>query len=46
MDPLWLRAVKFYLDLILTFTLSAFFFSDEYIDARAALSEEERVIIS
>jgi len=42
-QPLWLRVVKFYLDLILIFTLSAFFFSDDYIDSRASLSEEDRV---
>jgi hypothetical protein len=43
-DPLWLRVMKFYLNLILIFALSAFFFSDNYIDSRAALSEEERVL--
>jgi len=43
MEPLWLRVGKFYLDLMLIFALSAFFFSDDYIDARAGLSEEQRV---
>ena len=42
-DPLWIRSIIFYLDLSLIFASSAFFFSDNFIDARASLSEGERV---
>ncbi len=45
-NPLWHRLVKFYLDLIIVFSFSAFFFSDFYIDERAELPEKERVKIN
>jgi len=45
LEPLWIRLLLFYFNLNLMFASSAFFFSDDYIDARASLTEEERVII-
>jgi len=44
LEPLWIRLLLFYFNLNLMFASSAFFFSDDYIDARASLTEEERVI--
>lgn len=43
LEPLWIRVIMFYLNLSLMFAASAFFFSDNFIDARASLSEEQRV---
>jgi len=43
-DPLWIRMILFYFNLCLMYAASAFFFSDDYIDARSSLSEEERVV--
>jgi len=43
MEPMWKKMVVFYLDLSLMLSTSAFFFSDDYIDARAGYPEEERV---
>jgi hypothetical protein len=43
LEPLWIRIIMFYFNLSLMFAASAFFFSDDFIDARASLSEEERV---
>jgi len=45
MEPLGIRILKFYLEMIIIFALSAFFFSDEYIDMRAELPETDRVNI-
>lgn len=44
-NPLWIRIILFYFNLSLKFFLSAFFFSDGYIDARASLPEKERVFV-
>ena len=44
-EPISIRILKFYLELIIVFALSAFFFSDDYIDKRAGLSAHERVNI-
>lgn len=44
-DPLWIRIIFFYFSLSLLFASSAFFFSDDYIDARASLPEEQRVTL-
>ena len=44
LEPLWIRLVLFYFNLSLIFALSALFFSDDYIDARANLPKSERVI--
>ena len=43
MEPLWIKLILFYLELTLMLSTSAFFFSDDYIDARAELPEETRV---
>ncbi len=43
MEPLWIKIILFYLELTLMLALSAFFFSDDYIDSRAGLPEEVRV---
>lgn len=45
MEPLWLRLTYFYFYLSLIFCLNAFFFNDEYIDARAELPKSVRVSI-
>lgn len=45
LEPLWVKLILFFLELTLMLSLSAFFFSDDYIDARAGLSEEDRVNI-
>jgi len=45
LEPLWIRLLLFYFNLNLMFASSAFFFSDDYIDARASLTEEERVFL-
>lgn len=37
MQPLWIRLGFFYFNLSLTFAFNAFFFSDDYIDARVDL---------
>lgn len=44
-EPLWIRIIMFYFQLSLMFASSAFFFSDDYIDARASLPENQRVFI-
>jgi len=44
LQPFWIKCIMFYFNLTLIFALSAFFFSDDYIDARAELPENERVI--
>jgi len=44
MEPLSIRLVLFYLSMILNFFLNAFFFSDDYIDARAEMPPTESVI--
>ena len=44
LEPLWIRLVLFYFNLSLMFALSALFFSDDFIDARADLPKEERVL--
>jgi len=44
LDPLWLRLFLFYLGLSIMFTLNAFFFSDDYIDARASIPSSDAVI--
>ena len=43
LEPLWIRIIMFYFNLSLMFAASAFFFSDNFIDARASLSEQQRV---
>ncbi len=43
MEPLWIKLILFYLELTLMLSLSAFFFSDDYIDSRAGYPEEVRV---
>jgi len=43
LEPLWIRIIMFYFNLSLMFAASAFFFSDDFIDARSSLSEKERV---
>ena len=45
LEPFWIKVIMFYFNLSLLYTTSAFFFSDDYIDARAELPEEDRVII-
>ena len=42
--PLWIKLILFFFQLTLMLSLSAFFFSDGYVDARAELPEKERVI--
>ena len=42
-EPLWIRFIFFYFSLSLNFALSAFFFSDDIIDARAVLPLSETV---
>ena len=43
MDPLWVRFIVFLFEFKVSLTLSAFFFTDEYIDTRSEVPEEERV---
>ena len=43
LEPMWIKMIMFYLQLSLMLATSAFFFSDDYIDERAELPEEERV---
>ena len=43
LNPLWIRFIFFYFNLSLNFALSAFFFSDDYIDSRALLPPSETV---
>ena len=43
MEPLWIKSVMFFFQITLMLSTSAFFFSDDYIDARAELPEEDRV---
>ncbi len=43
MDPLCIRIVMFYLSFSITFMLNAFFFSDDYIDARSQVPLKESV---
>jgi hypothetical protein len=43
LEPTWTKIILFYFDLTMCFSTSAFFFSDEYIDARAGLEAEDRV---
>jgi hypothetical protein len=43
MEPLWMKLILFILSLGLMLSTSAFFFSDDYIDVRAAFPKEERV---
>ena len=45
LEPLWIRMIFFYFNLSLMFALSAFFFSDDYIDSRADIPQSERVIL-
>lgn len=43
MEPLWKRILSFFMELNINFLMSALFFSDDYIDARANFTKEERV---
>ena len=43
MEPLWIKLILFFFNLTLTFFASALFYSDDYIDQKAELSEGERV---
>ena len=45
MEPLWFRMLCFFTDININFLMSALFFSDDYIDARAELPKELRVIL-
>jgi len=45
-EPLWLRLFLFYIGLSITFTLNAFFYDDDYIDARATIPPSVSVIIN
>ena len=44
LEPHWTKIILFFFELTLMLSTSAFFFSDEYIDARAELDEKDRVI--
>ena len=44
MEPLWFRMLAFFIELNLNFVMSAFFFSDDYVDSRAEVPIEIRVI--
>jgi hypothetical protein len=41
--PLWIKLIMFYFNLSLIFATSAFFFSDDIMDARAEMPEDQRV---
>jgi hypothetical protein len=43
MEPLWIKLLNFYLEFSLMLSFSAFFFTDDYIDARSELPEKTRV---
>ena len=43
LEPLWIKVLLFFLELTLMLSTSAFFFEDDYIDARAELPEADRV---
>lgn len=43
-EPLWLRVMNFITELNINFTMSALFFSDDYIESRISLPKNVRVI--
>jgi len=45
MEPLWFRLLCFFTEININFFMSAMFFSDDYIDARAEMPAEIRVIL-
>ncbi len=46
MEPLWVRVLIFLFNVNLVLTLNAVLFTDEYIEKREKVNEEERVIFN